>query len=80
MHQTKKVTRDSRNITRRFSVDNPSASIANGCITKARYATRNKAVYFASCFSKHRAQPPKTPYRCRHCRGWHLTSKGVEVG
>lgn len=49
---------------------------------KASYSTQGRALRAIDIIRRDNAQAaaplpfePKKPYRCRHCKQWHLTSK-----
>ncbi len=57
-------------------LDEDSASWRNGCESKTRYTTRAEAKRRAKAVERrHHPLFRLYPYQCRHCAGWHLTSR-----
>jgi hypothetical protein len=45
------------------------------CKGKRRYESEGDALGMATIRTRHRGAPALRCYPCRHCKGWHLTSK-----
>lgn len=50
--------------------------IYRGCLNKRRYGDPGAAAVNAA-YRVGRGAPPLRPYRCKVCKGWHLTKQAT---
>lgn len=58
-----------------MSLDQKLGARVSQCLGKSRYPTEAKAERYMRKALQARPGTPLRVYACRHCQGWHMTSK-----